>query len=170
MKKQAKAQRYCKETRLYSSYGNCGSPIEGDGEMCAECAADAAAEAKRKAGSIEVFNDRELNTILHALRMMQDYRRHGQNPLCDDLHGCDHFEEVQPLEDEEIDALCERLNLAPEQPQENTLAGTALRNAEVFIGEELERRQQSGLPSDDPYLAEAHQALDLITAALGGQL
>jgi hypothetical protein len=51
-----------------------------------------------------------------------------------------------------------------------TMAGTALRNAEVFIGEELERRQQSGLPPDDPYLAEAHQALDLITAALGGQL
>ena len=111
---------------------------------------------------ITVFNDRELNTILHALRKMVDPTN------C--TYCCDHFDEVEPLNEDEIDALCERLQLAPEKPQENTLAGTALRNAEVFIGEELERRQQSGLPSDDPYLAEAHQAFDLITAALGGQL
>ena len=71
------------------------------------------------------FNDRELNTVLHALRSLQERREPVENGCiaADDMDpqggsSCDHFEEVQPLNNKEIDALCERLNLAPEQPQE----------------------------------------------------
>ena len=131
-KKPIEQKRYCTKTRLYSSYGNCGSPIEGDGEMCAQCAADKAEEAKRNAEPITVFTDRELATVLHALRVLQEVRgneflggcwhhekqRVGQGQM---LTSCDHFEECKPLSNPEIDAFCERLNLGPDQPQEPTL-------------------------------------------------
>jgi hypothetical protein len=71
---------------------------------------------------ITVFNDRELATVLHALRLYQDVRMYGRERSpeygCSDQTGCDHFEEVPPLSVEEIDALCERLNLGPEKPKE----------------------------------------------------
>lgn len=49
------------------------------------------------------FSDREIATILHALRKVQDPAN------CN--HVCDHFEEVEPLSGDEIDALCEAINL-----------------------------------------------------------
>ena len=68
-------------------------------------------------GPIQVFNDRELATVLHALRHYQE-RRYGTAGGCveSDESGllCDHFEEAKPLGRVEIDALCERLNLAPD--------------------------------------------------------
>ena len=47
-----------------------------------ELPAQTATATESSKGPIQVFNDRELATVLHALRMMQDYRRHGQDPLC----------------------------------------------------------------------------------------
>jgi hypothetical protein len=52
-----------------------------------------------------ILNDREVATILHALRLFQDDRHKG------DCEGCDHFAEVKPLANDEIDALCESINL-----------------------------------------------------------
>lgn len=49
------------------------------------------------------FNERETATVLHALRRLQM----GSTPEED---ACDHFEDREPLSDEEIDALCERIN------------------------------------------------------------
>jgi len=72
------------------------------------------------------FNDRELGTVLHALRCLQELRfpcgvKDGCVAAEDEDHGeptsCDHFEDgVSPLCNDEIDTLCERLNLGPEQP------------------------------------------------------
>lgn len=66
-------------------------------------------------GSIQCFNDRELATVLHGLRMAQEQIT-GDGDCW--TRACDHFDEVEPMNDIEIDALCERLNLAPEKPQE----------------------------------------------------
>jgi hypothetical protein len=71
-------------------------------------------------GPIQVFTDRELSTVLHSLRLLQEIRNnefiggcwdHEQHHLADP-DSCDHFAEDQPLTNEEIDVLCERLNLA----------------------------------------------------------
>ena len=59
-------------------------------------------------GPIQVFNDRELATILHGLRIIQ---AEGRIEGCS-AADCDHFDEAEPLTNDEIDALCERLNLA----------------------------------------------------------
>lgn len=49
------------------------------------------------------FTSRELATILHGLRCAQQYTE----------PGCDHFADETPLTPEEIDSLCERINLGP---------------------------------------------------------
>ena len=78
-------------------------------------------------GPVQVFNDRELATVLHALRCLQELRQKlcgtPADPGCtfSEHYGClsktstacDHFEDVEPLTVAEIDALCERLNLGP---------------------------------------------------------
>lgn len=52
------------------------------------------------------LNERELATVLHALRKLVD-------PMnCN--YVCGHFDDVKPLNDEEIDELCERLNCGEE--------------------------------------------------------
>jgi hypothetical protein len=48
------------------------------------------------------LNDRELATVLAALRTAQEDR-----PIFEQMP---HFEDVEPLDDDEIDALCEELN------------------------------------------------------------
>lgn len=48
------------------------------------------------------YNHRELATILAALRLFQEQRPNTE-----------HFEEVEPLNNDEIDTLCERLNASP---------------------------------------------------------
>lgn len=59
---------------------------------------------------ITVFNDQELATILHGLRLIQE----SANGPQDCTAGlCDHFDEAEPLTDAEIDALCDRLQLQP---------------------------------------------------------
>ena len=77
-------------------------------------------------GPITVFNDCELNTVLHALAILKETRvggnRHDWNGCWarDEFKrlnqvnvktACDHFEEVEPLTDAQIDALCDRLQL-----------------------------------------------------------
>jgi hypothetical protein len=52
------------------------------------------------------LSDRELATVLAALRYWQDEMRPGDVPLC----YPEHFEDVTPLTTDEIDSLCERLN------------------------------------------------------------
>lgn len=49
------------------------------------------------------FNKKELATVLAALRLFQEYEAVPDNQM-------DHFKEVDPLSDSEIDELCERLN------------------------------------------------------------
>lgn len=53
-----------------------------------------------------IKNARELATILHGLRMIQC---EGRIEGCA-AGDCEHFEDVPALTNEEIDALCERLN------------------------------------------------------------
>jgi hypothetical protein len=62
-------------------------------------------------GPIQVFNDRELATVLHALRLIQES---SDGPQDCTFFMCDHFAEAEALNNAEIDVLCERLNLAPE--------------------------------------------------------
>jgi len=58
------------------------------------------------------LNDREVATVLHALRSLQ----FGCNS-----DECDHFDDnVEPLNSDEIDALCERINLAPKHASSNS--------------------------------------------------
>jgi hypothetical protein len=58
------------------------------------------------------FNDRELATVLHSLRQVQDdMHESGEKP------DGTHFNLVSPLTEDEIDVLCERLNLGPAQPK-----------------------------------------------------
>lgn len=82
---------------------------------------------------ITVFDDRELNTVLHSLEVLKEIRQPligGVNAYCgcrdeemnrlrgcSDQTACDHFEEVEPLTNAEIDALCARLQLRPEPVQ-----------------------------------------------------
>ncbi len=47
---------------------------------------------------------REVATVLHALRVLQ---------LGCDAQACDHFADVAPLNRDEIDGLCDRINFAP---------------------------------------------------------
>lgn len=55
-----------------------------------------------------VLDDRAVATILHGLRMIQE-RANGYG---DCMAGCcDHFDEADEMNDAEIDALCEALNL-----------------------------------------------------------
>ena len=56
------------------------------------------------------LSDREIAQLLAALRNWQTDALNED--LADAFSG--HFEEHQPLSDEEIDALCERLNFADE--------------------------------------------------------
>jgi hypothetical protein len=53
------------------------------------------------------LNDKEMATILHALRVYQLALEVGDNPQED---GCDHFEDCSPLSILEIDTLCESIN------------------------------------------------------------
>jgi DNA-binding Xre family transcriptional regulator len=60
------------------------------------------------------LSKRELATVLAALRMFQEeltasFKLRGWNP--------EHFAEFAPLTSEEIDALCERLNCGPREPE-----------------------------------------------------
>ena len=87
---------------------------------------------------ITVFNDRELNTVLHSLEVLKEIRQpliSGVNAFrgcrdeemnklrgCSDQTACDHFEEVEPLTHAEIDALCARLQLQPEPVQSVDMA------------------------------------------------
>lgn len=59
---------------------------------------------------ITVFNDRELATVLHGLRLIQEA---ASGPADCTAGICDHFDEAEALTDDEIDALCDRLQLQP---------------------------------------------------------
>jgi hypothetical protein len=54
----------------------------------------------------DIFTDREVATMLAALRLWQASQEHGEDLA--PYKG--HFEEHQPLSSLEIDELCERLN------------------------------------------------------------
>ena len=68
---------------------------------------------KESAAPIDDLDDRQTATILHALRHYQE-RHYGTAGECveADENGtvCCHFDGVKPLTDQEIDALCNRLN------------------------------------------------------------
>jgi hypothetical protein len=53
------------------------------------------------------LSHRELATILHGLRLIQC---EGRIEGCA-AGDCEHFDDTEPLTNEEIDALCERINL-----------------------------------------------------------
>lgn len=71
-----------------------------------ESEAEPAAEVKTRHN----LTERELATVLHGLRTLQCGGR---------IEGCaagmcEHFDDAEPLTDEEIDDLCERLNFGPD--------------------------------------------------------
>jgi hypothetical protein len=53
------------------------------------------------------LNYAELSTTLAALRLFQNVRRHDGDLAVEQM---EHFDEVDPLTDDQIDSLCERLN------------------------------------------------------------
>lgn len=57
--------------------------------------------------------DRELATILAALRQVQD-DRHESEDAAKDFNSGVHFHDHQALSNEEIDNLCDRLNTHPQ--------------------------------------------------------
>lgn len=66
------------------------------------------------------LNDREINTILHALRILQEIRTAGTGCRSDEesaVYGnrpveCEHFEDgLKPLDNTELDDLCESIGL-----------------------------------------------------------
>jgi hypothetical protein len=75
-----------------------------------ERAMQKATATESSTGPIQVFNDRELATVLHGLRLIQEGAG-GTGGDCSS-EDCDHFDEAKALTDDEIDVLCERLNLA----------------------------------------------------------
>jgi hypothetical protein len=62
------------------------------------------------------MSDRELNTVLHALRCMQE-KEYGEPGECHSSltstngGSCDHFSEHPPMNSQEIESLCDRLQL-----------------------------------------------------------
>jgi hypothetical protein len=56
-----------------------------------------------------ILNDRETNTILHALRSMAANSRDDIRDACHD--ACDHFTDGSALPSDDIDALCESIGL-----------------------------------------------------------
>ena len=111
-------------------------------------------------GPVQVFDDRELATVLHALRCLQEFRQKlsgtPADPGCtfSERYGClskpstacDHFEDVEPLTVEEIDALCERLNLTPQPPSPaQTVLNAQFDAAYIAAG----RRKLSGCLDDE---------------------
>jgi hypothetical protein len=56
-----------------------------------------------------VLNDRETNTILHALRSMEHNAKNGIDDSC--AEACDHFGDAPPLMPGAIEALCESIGL-----------------------------------------------------------
>lgn len=98
------------------------------------------------------FTDRELATVLHALRMLQEYRENREpGMLLGCFHeesrrvvpheawatnSCDHFEDCEPLTVEEIDTLCESINLAPTTPISPSVTARALLAAFPWLEDE----------------------------------
>lgn len=81
---------------------------------------------------LEVFNDREIATILHGLRMIQC---EGRIEGCA-AGDCEHFDDVEALTTEEIDALCERLNYGVEvkssEPETNKVPHICFSDARTW--------------------------------------
>lgn len=59
-----------------------------------------------------MFNDRELSTILAALRHFQELEYQDRYHVRDGVY----FEDEAPLDDYEIDKFCEKLNCGEENP------------------------------------------------------
>lgn len=57
------------------------------------------------------INSQELAMILAALRLVQDLRDEPDLGWVEYIHAMPHFESEKPLEEYEIDALCERVNV-----------------------------------------------------------
>ena len=55
------------------------------------------------------LTDRQLATILHALRMLQESETHNTKACTNGK--CAHFADVEEMDNEEIDKLCESLNM-----------------------------------------------------------
>lgn len=60
-----------------------------------------------------IHDDRQLFTIMHALRCLQENMATGSKDSCCAESGCDHFDDVSKLTHEEIEALIERLWTIP---------------------------------------------------------
>jgi len=71
----------------------------------------AATATESSTGPIQVFSDRELATVLYALREIQ-MGLHDTDDVREEMAVSEHFDHCTPLDESEIDVLCERLNLA----------------------------------------------------------
>jgi len=63
------------------------------------------------------FDKRETATLIHSLRLFQETLTPYNEPCTVAGEDCDHFTDTPPLTAEEIDLLCERLNLGVEKNQ-----------------------------------------------------
>lgn len=88
------------------------APLPTSPDSLVGTALTAAGFARESALAHAALSERELATILAALRCFQDDLREAGEALC----GMDQFQVHEPLTADEIDALCERLNgLSPQQ-------------------------------------------------------
>jgi hypothetical protein len=72
-------------------------------------------ESLKKAKQAKL-TERQLATILHALRMLQESEG-GKPQICTE-GKCEHFADVSEMDDNEIDELCESLNMDFEVEEE----------------------------------------------------
>lgn len=89
------------------------------------------------------MTDAELNQILAALRLWQEY--FINTPVSGHFTD-EHFEETSPLSTEEIDELCERINIGPENAKPGKLRSFVgmLASLSLIIPGELDN------PNNDP--------------------
>ena len=131
---------------------------------------------------IAVFNDRELNTVLHSLEILREVRESGS---VSDWNGCwareefrrrgsqaetacDHFEEAEPLTNAEIGALCDRLQLQPVQTPDSD-APQAARELQAAIEKfNCALQGDSGDEESDAACEMRDAALELVRALKPG--
>jgi len=93
------------------------------------------------------FSEQKTATVLAALRLWQD-----TNPVSDKYQG--YFEEVEPLNDEEIDALCEEINF-----DTTDATHTALVEVLEQAVARIELANNEGTPILSAWLPDARAAL-----------
>ena len=77
------------------------------------------------------LNYQELSTVLAALRVFQE--GYDESTGESEYSGMSHFDDVEPLTNDQIDELCERLNCEPSPDRMVALAKTIRFNAAADV-------------------------------------